>query len=158
MTNPKILFDDIADLGDFVIPLDFKFGQFSRGRVFAHDSIGDFIVCQKLSIWCTRVSFIGIHLINRLFRMSAVNRTIRQIVGIVYRSRRHSGGQDKSIVDINRSMLFKPIVRRIIFNGPVWFQIPAELFGACPVTNFIRCITYTCWSVSLMEIFIRDQH
>ena len=119
LTNPKILFDDIADLGDFVIPLDFKFGQFSRGRVFAHDSIGDFIVCQKLSIWSACVSFIGEYLFNRLIRMSAVNRTIGQIVGIVHRSRRHGSGEDKAIVDINRGMFFKPIVRRIIFNGPV---------------------------------------
>jgi hypothetical protein len=51
-----------------------------------------------------QVSFIGIYLFNRLFRMSAVNRTIRQIIGIVHRSRRHGGSQDKAIVDIDRSL------------------------------------------------------
>lgn len=64
MTDSKILFDDIPDLGDLFISLHLKFDQFRRGKVFAHDSVGDVIVCQKLFIGRACVPFIGIHLIK----------------------------------------------------------------------------------------------
>ena len=43
MTDPKILFNNISNLRDLLVSLDFNVGQFGRGGVFAHDSIGNFV-------------------------------------------------------------------------------------------------------------------
>jgi hypothetical protein len=52
---------DIPYLRDRLIPVDLIIGQFRRCRIFAHNTIGDFIICQKLAIWFSSIPFIGIH-------------------------------------------------------------------------------------------------
>ena len=44
MADSKILFDDVAHLGDLFVTFDFPFRKFGSGRVFTHDAIGDFVV------------------------------------------------------------------------------------------------------------------
>ena len=58
--------------------------------------------------------------------MTAVNRTILKIVGIVDRSRRHGGGQNKAVIGINAGMFFESIMGRIFLNHPVRVQIAVE--------------------------------
>ena len=61
MADPKILFDDVAHLGDLFISFDFAISQFSRCGVFAHDAIGNFVVEEKIPVGQTGAAFIGIH-------------------------------------------------------------------------------------------------
>ena len=48
------------------------------------------------------------------------------VVGIMRESRLHGGGQDKAVIDIIWGMLFMPKVAGIVFDSPVWFDVPAE--------------------------------
>jgi hypothetical protein len=51
--------------------------------------------------------------------MSVVNSTVWEIFGFICRSRSHWRGENKAVVDINRSMLFKAIMGFIVLNYPV---------------------------------------
>lgn len=56
---------------------------------------------------------------NGLVSMAAIGGAIGKVVGIMYGGRRRGSGQDKAVININGGMLFKPIVRDIIFDSPV---------------------------------------
>ena len=47
-----------------------------------------------------QVSFIGVYFFDGLVSMTAVNRTIWEVVGIINGRRRHGGRQDKPVVGI----------------------------------------------------------
>ena len=131
MTNSKILFHNIAKFGDAFVSLYFELSQLCGGGVFSHNAIGNLIVCQKLPIWFTSIAFIGIDFFNRLFCVSAIDRAVRQIVGIVDRSLGQSGGQDEAVVGVhgglprsirrpfNWGMFLQAIVGDIVFDDPV---------------------------------------
>jgi len=73
--------------------------------------------------------------------MTAVNLTIREIIGIVDRSRCHGSGQNKAVIGINAGMFFEPIMRRIFLNHPVRVQIPVEFERLAVFIQFaFRCI------------------
>jgi len=54
-----------------------------------------------------------------LFAIAAVNRAIRLIVGIMYGSLSHCGGQHRGVIDINGGMLFDAKVGDLLFDRPV---------------------------------------
>ena len=58
--------------------------------------------------------------------MTAENGAIGKIVGVIYRSRSQSGGQDKAVVDVDRGMLFQTVMRLVVFYNPVRVQIAVE--------------------------------
>ena len=43
MTDPKILLDNVAHLGNLFVTGDFSVGQFGRGRVFPHDTVSNLV-------------------------------------------------------------------------------------------------------------------
>jgi len=67
--------------------------------------------------------------------MTAVNSTIREIVGIVNRRRGNGCGQNKAVIGIDRGMFFKSVMGNIFLYNPIRVQIPGEFFG---FTVFIK--------------------
>jgi len=67
--------------------------------------------------------------------MATENCAILEEVGIMHRGGTVDGGQDKAMLGIHGRVLLDAKVRRIIFNGPVTFQVTRELQRARPVTN-----------------------
>ncbi len=64
--------------------------------------------------------------------MLAIDGTVGQIRGVMMRSGSDHGCQDKSVFGINRCMFFNAIVRNIVLNHPVRFDIFRELKGFIP--------------------------
>ena len=111
MADSKILLNDIAHLRDVLISSYLKISQFSSGWIFSHDTVGDIVESQKIAVgfsspgWISRrepystgqVSFVGVYFFDGVFGMTAVNRAIRQIVGIMHGSLGHGGARTKPL-------------------------------------------------------------
>ena len=69
--------------------------------------------------------------------MATEDPTIFEVAGIMQRGRSYSGGQYKAVIGIRAGILFKPIVRDIIFDSPVWLQISREFKGLSVFIEFV---------------------
>lgn len=88
VTDAKVLFDDIARLGDLLVAFNLCVSEFSRGRVFSHDPISDMIICQKIAIRFAAVPFVNKNIFDRLFDMLAIDGATRSVDVITDRSLR----------------------------------------------------------------------
>jgi hypothetical protein len=59
MANAEVLLDYISYFGDGLVALDFQFGEFGSGGVFAHDAILDLIKCQEVVVRFSGVALVG---------------------------------------------------------------------------------------------------
>ena len=143
MTQAKVLFDDVSFFRNLFISFYFIFGQFRRLSVFSHYAIFDVIKGQEFPIRITGVSFVGKYFFNWLFGVTAVDSTIREVVGIVNRSRRQCCCKDKTMVDINSRMFFEPVMDDIFLNNSVGIQVPMEFkWIALFIELAFRCIVF----------------
>ena len=124
MTDPKILLDNIAHLGNLFIA--FRSVSLAVASL-SHDAVGDFVVGEEIAVRQTGVAFVGIDDFDRLIGMATEYRAILQEVGVMDRGRAVDGGQDKAMLGIHGRMLLEPKVRLFVFDGPVAFQIAREL-------------------------------
>ena len=60
---------------------------------------------------------------NGLICMAAEGSAVRQILGVINGSRSESGSENKAVINVNRSMFFKTVMRLIVFNSPVRFEV-----------------------------------
>jgi len=143
MRDTKILLDYIPLLRDLFVSLFLVVCQFCRGRVLSHDAIFNMVAMKKISVWFSTVSFIGIHLFNRFFRMITASDTKREIRTVMVRGRGYFGSKNKPITGIDRGMFLQTIVRFIILDRPVGFEIPGELKGTSVFVQFTRrCFSF----------------
>lgn len=88
----------------------------------------DMIQSEKPPVRSTGISFVSIGRPNLIFCMHAVKNCVGKILGIVVGRRGQGCGKDEPIVCINRGMFFKPIMRLVIFDGPVRIKVPGVFF------------------------------
>ena len=88
-----------------------------------HDAVLDLIQGKKLAVRFSKIPLIRKHLFNRFSCMTTAGNAKRKIRTVMMRCRRHFRGQDKSLIDIYRSMFLQPKEGDIIFNCPIRFQI-----------------------------------
>jgi hypothetical protein len=55
--------------------------------------------------------------------MAAEDGTIWQILRVINGSRIESGSQNKAVINVNRCMFFEAVMRLIVFNSPVGFEV-----------------------------------
>ena len=104
MGKTKVLFYNIAFFRYLFISFYFIVRQLCRGRVLSHDAVCNLVHREKISIWFSKVSLIGIHLFDRLFGMTTAGDAEGKIGAVVMGCRRHLGSKDKSMVYIHRSL------------------------------------------------------
>ena len=92
---------NIAHLGDLFVAFDFPFCELGGGGVFAHDAVGDFVVCEEIAVRKAGVALIGIDDFDPFIGMAAEDRAILEKVGIMDRGRAVDGGQDKAVLGIH---------------------------------------------------------
>lgn len=93
---------------------------------FSHDAVFNVVHMEKVSVIFSKISFIGIGLLNEILGMARAGNKQGETGAIMKGSERYLRGQDKPITGINRSMFFESIMRDIIFNRPVRLQITRE--------------------------------
>ena len=142
MREAEILLDDVSLLRYLFVSLFFVCRQFCRGRVFSHDAVFNMVAMKKISDWLSTVSFIGIHLFDGCFSMTTTGNTEREIGTVMVGGRGYFGSKNEPITGINRGMFLQTIVRFIILNRPVGFEIPGEL----KVTSVFVQFTSRCFS------------
>ena len=129
MTDAEVLFSDISDFKDFFVTFNFMFSQSSRGRIFSHDAICNFVFSKEVSVGHSGVPFIGKYLFNGLFGVAAEGGTVLKQVGVIDRGGCEGSGQDKAVVDTNGSMFFEAVMRLVIFDNPVRVKALGVFFG-----------------------------
>ncbi len=79
--------------------------------------------------------------------MAAEGGAVRQILWVIDGSRGKSGSQDKAVINVNRGMFFEAVMRLIVFNDPIRFEISWEL------ERFAVFIEFTFRSISFISMF-----
>lgn len=74
---------------------------------------------EKVSVIFSKISFIGVGLLNGILGMVRAGDTQGEIGTVMKGSGGYFRGEDESITGIDRSMLFETIMRNIILNPPV---------------------------------------
>ena len=97
---------------------------------------------KKLAVILSKVSFIGIDLLDGVFGMTTAGNTERKIGTVMVGSRGYFRSEDKPVAGINGSMFLKSEMRYVILDCPVGIEIPGE-FKDIPI--FIE-ITLGCFS------------
>lgn len=69
MRKTEILLDDVSLLRYLFVSLFFVVRQFCRGSLFSHDAIRDLVHSEKGPVWFSKVSFVGVYLLNGFFGM-----------------------------------------------------------------------------------------
>lgn len=87
-----------------------------NSRIYSQLSI---TIDSSLSSRCFINIFHWVNSFKFLFGMKTINRTLWQIWRIMGRSRSNYCSQNKTTVNINRSMFFESIMRNIILDCPV---------------------------------------
>ena len=64
--DPKILFNDVTNLGAFFVALKFKLRELGSGLIFTHETINDFIFNKKVTAGFACISLIGNHFFDVL--------------------------------------------------------------------------------------------
>ena len=84
---------DVAHFRYLLVSFDFSVSQLGRGRVFAHDAIGDFVVGEEIAVGQASVALVGIDDFDWFVGMAAEDRAILEEVGIMDRGRAVDGGR-----------------------------------------------------------------
>ena len=149
MRETEILFNNIPNLRDGCVPLYFVFSQLGALWCFSHDTVCDLIQSKKAPVGLTAVSFIGIHLLDGFFCMTAAGNTQGEIGAVMMGGRGHLGGKDKSIPGINGGMFLQTIMGFFIFHRPVRFEIPGKL------ARFPLFVQFALGGLSLLSFFLQ---
>ena len=113
------------------------------------------IQSQKPTIRSAGISFVSIGCPDFIFCMHAVKNCIGKILGIVVGRRGQSCRKDEPVVCINRRMLLKPIMRLVIFDGPVRIKVPGVFFDP---TIFIQfAFKRVCFLLELIQSLIGNR-
>jgi len=147
MGKTEVLFDNITFFGYLFISFYFIVRQLCRGRVLSHNAVCNLVHTEKGPVRLAEVPFIGIDLFDRLFGMTTAGDAQRKIWAVVMGCWRHLGGKDKSMLYIDRGMLFEAKVRDIVFHRPVGVKI-ARIFK-----RFSRFIPCALRSISFLFFF-----
>jgi len=127
MADAEILFHDVADLGDGLVPLFLIRGQLGTPCGFSHNAVLNLIKTQKLTIILSKVALVGKDLVNRILGVKTAGDTQGEIGAVMEGSRSHLCRQDKAVTGVYGSMLFQTKVWFVILDRPVGIKIAGEL-------------------------------
>ena len=79
MTDAGVLFDDVTNFRDGLVPFFFVVGQLRARGGFSHDAVFDLIDAKKLAAIFSKIALVRKHLFDRVFGMTTAGDTQRQI-------------------------------------------------------------------------------
>lgn len=127
LANAEILFHDVPDLGDGLIPLYLIRGQLSTPRGFSHNAVLYIVKAQKLTIIFSKIALVCKDFLDRILSMATAGDTEREEGAVMEGGRGHFRGEDKAVTGIYGSMLFEAKVWLVVLDRPVGIKIAGKL-------------------------------
>ena len=97
MADAEILFNDVTDFGDGLVPFFLIGGQLSTPCSFSNDAILNLVHAQKLPVHLSKIAFICKDFLYGIFGMTTAGDTEGKVGAVMERGRGHFRGQDKAI-------------------------------------------------------------
>ena len=144
MADTEVLFHNVADFGDSLVPFFFVGSQPSASCRLSHDAVLDLVKTEELPVFLSKVALVGKDLLDRILGMTTSGDTEGEIGAVMERSRGHFRGEDKTISGIHRSVLFQSKVRLVVFDRPVGIEISGELRRFSQLIQAaLRCFSFS---------------
>ena len=127
MADAEVLFHDVPDFGDGLVPFYLQKGQLRSPRGLSHDAVLDLVQAEKLAILFTKITLVGKDLLDRILGVATAGNAQGKEGAVVERGGGHFRGQDKSVAGVHGNMLFQTEMWLVVLDRPVGIEIAGKL-------------------------------